>query len=175
MLNRQELWCARFVAAENARVLVVRTVVSMRIDRGGARLQPHAWLAGRRRDRLSNDPRRQHARLQDLLSIRSGVAAVDAAAGQIDHDIAAVDLALPIAEGRAIPGDDAPRPCFGMTAQDDHVVAILLKCASENRPDLSGSAWNDDLHTDSPSLDRRSRNSVRAHVVAVRIPIQAPM
>src|SRR6266545_983564 len=30
------VWCARFFAAENARVLVVGTVVSMRIDRGGA-------------------------------------------------------------------------------------------------------------------------------------------
>ena len=41
------VWCARFVAAENARVLVVRAVVSMRVDRGGARLQPHAWRARR--------------------------------------------------------------------------------------------------------------------------------
>src|SRR3954454_19553672 len=32
------VWSARFVAAENARVLVIRTVVSMRIDSGGARL-----------------------------------------------------------------------------------------------------------------------------------------
>ena len=43
MLNRQELGAFGSLAAENARVLVVRTVVSMRIDRGGARLQPHAW------------------------------------------------------------------------------------------------------------------------------------
>jgi hypothetical protein len=44
--------------------------------------------------RLSNYARRQHARLQDFLSIHGGVPAVDTAAGQIDHDIAAVNLAL---------------------------------------------------------------------------------
>ena len=69
---------------------------------------------------------------------------------------------LPIAKRRAIPGDDAPRPRVGTTAQDDHVVAIRVKCASENRPDLSGSAWNDDLHTHSPLHSmKRPRNSGR--------------
>src|SRR5690242_15442083 len=36
---------ARFVAAEPARMLVVRLVISMRIDRGRARLQPHTRRA----------------------------------------------------------------------------------------------------------------------------------
>jgi hypothetical protein len=88
---------------------------------------------GPRRDRLSDYARRQYARLQDLLSILGGVPAVDAAAGQIDHDIATVNLALPIAEGCTIPGNDPPRPCVWMTAQDDQVVAILSKWPSENR------------------------------------------
>jgi hypothetical protein len=61
--------------------------------------------------------RRQHARLRDLLSIRGGVPAVNTAAGQIDHDIAAVNLDLPIAEGCAIPANDAPRPNVRTTAQ----------------------------------------------------------
>jgi hypothetical protein len=67
---------------------------------------------------------RQHARLQDLLSIRGGVPAVDAAAGQVDHGIAAVDLASPSAEGRAIPGNDAPRPNGTTAAEDDDLMAV---------------------------------------------------
>ena len=34
-------------------------------------------------------------------------------------------------------------------------MAVSVKCAGRNRPDLSGSAWNDDLHTGSLSLDER--------------------
>src|SRR4051812_15592704 len=102
------VWCVGFMATENARVLVVRMVVPVRINRRRACLQPHPWLARRRRDRLSNDTCRQHTRLHDLVSIGFRVTAVDAAAGQIDHDVAAVNLTLPVAEGRAIPRDDSP-------------------------------------------------------------------
>jgi hypothetical protein len=37
----------------------------------------------------------------------------------------------------------------GTTAQDDHVMAVAMKCARKNRPNLSRSSWNDNLHTPS--------------------------
>ena len=132
-------------------------VVSMGIDRGGAGLQPDAWRTRSSRDRLSDHAGRQHARLQDLLSIGGSVSTVDTAAGQIDHDVAAIDLTLPVAEGRTVPGDDAPRPDVGTAAQDDHVVAVAVKCPRENRPDLSRSTWNDDLHSSLLALARPGR------------------
>ena len=100
----------RFLAAKNAGVLVVRTIVSMCVNRGRARLQPHARRTRRPRDRLSDDARRPHARLQDLLSMSGGVSAVDAPAGQIDDDVASIDLALPAAERRSVPRNHAPWP-----------------------------------------------------------------
>ena len=127
-------------------MLVVRAVVTVRIDCGSARLQPHAWRTGCPRDRLSDNARRQHARLQDLFSICGAVSAVNTSTGQVDHDVASIDLALPIAKGRAIPGNDAPWPNVGTTAQDDHVMTVSVKCARKNGPDLAGSAWNDDPH-----------------------------
>src|SRR5437762_10171944 len=64
----------------------------MRVDRRGARLQPHArWTMGFR-NRLSDDARRQHAGIENLASIRGGVPAVDAATREVDHGIAPVDL-----------------------------------------------------------------------------------
>jgi hypothetical protein len=32
------------------------------------------------------------------------------------------------------------------TAQDDDVITASVKRPGKNRPDLSGSSWNDDLH-----------------------------
>jgi hypothetical protein len=43
------------------------------------------------------------------------------------------------AKGRAIPGNDAPWPNVGTPPQDDHIMAVSLKCAGKNRPNLSGS------------------------------------
>ena len=83
---------ARFVAAENAGVFVVRTVVAMRVDRGGARLQPHSRLSRSVRNRLTDNACRQHARLQGFRVVGGGVPAVDAAAGQIDHGVTSVEL-----------------------------------------------------------------------------------
>src|SRR5688572_13463665 len=137
-------------------------VVPVRINRRGARLQPHAWLARRRRDRLSNDTCRQHTRLHDLVSIGFRVTAVDAAAGQIDHDVAAVNLTLPVAEGRAIPRDDPPRTPLRLSAEHGDIVAAMVKRSRQDRADLSGPTWNDNLHVALPVYSmNRPRNSGR--------------
>jgi len=146
------------------RALIVRTVVSVRIDGGSARLQPHPWLTRCPGNRLSNDARRQDARLHDLFSIGGVVSAIDTASGQIDHNVGPIDLALPMAEGRAIPGNDAPWANVGTTAQDDHVVAVSVKCAGKNGSDLSGSPRNDDLHcTLTVLLDEATSEFRRRH------------
>jgi hypothetical protein len=77
------------------------------------------------------------------------ISTIDATAGQVDDDVASIDLALPTAEGRAIPANHAPWPNLGTTAQDDHVMAVAMKRAGKNRPNLSRSSWNDNLHTPS--------------------------
>ena len=81
-----------------------------------------------------------------------GVSAVDAAAGQIDDDVASIDLALPAAERRSVPRNHAPWPGGGAAAQDDDVITVSVKRPGKNRPDLAGSSWNDDLHR-SPLFD----------------------
>jgi len=86
---------------------------------------------------------------QDLFPASGGVSAIDAPAGQIDDDVASIDDALPAAKRRSVPRNHAPRPGASAAAQDDDVITASVKRPGKNRPDLSGSSWNDDLH-DSP-------------------------
>src|SRR5687768_1909115 len=109
----------------------------MRVDRGGARLQPYPRRRFGAGDGLADDARRGDPRLQDLLAIGGVVATVDAAAREVDNDVRAVDLALPVAAARAIPLDDAPRTMVRLAAEHDDVVAVAVKGAREDRADLS--------------------------------------
>lgn len=54
-------------------------------------------------DGLPDHTRGHESRLQNLLSIGRAVRAIDAAAGEIDEHIRAIDLALPGAQSRTIP------------------------------------------------------------------------
>jgi hypothetical protein len=40
---------------------------------------------------------------------------------------------------------------LGVTAQDNNLVAVRDKGASEQRTDLTGAAWDDDLHFQAPA------------------------
>ena len=51
------------------------------------------------------------------------VAAVDAAAGEVDADVAVFKLGDPLAYGDTVPGDDAPRRWVWSTAENGDGVA----------------------------------------------------
>jgi hypothetical protein len=97
------------------------------------------------RNGLPHHARRQDARLQDLVTIPGVVSAVDAPSGQVDHDVASVDLPLPITRRRTVPRHDAPWTDGGVTAQHNDVIAGLMEGAGEYRSDLPGAAWNNNL------------------------------
>ena len=118
-------------------MFVVRRLVPVRADRGGARLEPRPGRARRAGDRVTDGPRRQHTRVHDFLPVTRDVPAVDAASGEIDQRVASLDLALPGTGRRAIPRDHAPRLRLGTPAQDHDLIAAGVKGAGENRPDLS--------------------------------------
>ena len=122
----------------------------MRVDRGGARLQPDARRAIRRAIASSDRARRGDARLENLAAIRLRVAAVDAAAGEVDHDVAAVDLAGPA-------GEVAPSHA---TSRHGRFRGARLNTTTRARRDercgrgashLSGAAGDDDAHGQSPA------------------------
>src|SRR5262249_34562047 len=76
------------------------------------------------------------------------VATVHAAAGEVDQRVAAVDLALPGAEARAVPSHDAPRlrVRIWMTAEHDDFVAGAVERARQHGPDLTPPARNHQFH-----------------------------
>src|SRR5918994_6627735 len=116
----------------------------MRIDRRGAGLQPRRRRPPCSGDRLADYARRFNARREDFLPIRRVVAAVDAAPREVDDDVCAVDLALPITEHGAIPLDDAPWSDVRVTAEHHDIVAVAVKCARQHRSDLPRTTWNHD-------------------------------
>lgn len=109
-------------------------------------MKPDARRPGARGDRGADNASGLHTRVEDLGPILGVVAAIDTSAGEVDHDVRAVELFGPVTDGDAVPRDDAPRCRAVRTAQDDHLVTGVLKGASEDRSHLTGSARDDDLH-----------------------------
>jgi hypothetical protein len=64
------------------------------------------------------------------LKIRGGVAAVDAAPGEVDHKVGTVNLARPLTQVETIPGDSAPCRDGAAAAEDDDLVAICAESKS---------------------------------------------
>jgi hypothetical protein len=88
-------------------------------------------------DRLTDNTRGHNTRLQDLFPILSVVPAIDAAAGEVDHDVRAVDFVSPDIQIAAIPLHETPLANLRSSAQDDYLVALGVKCTRQNGPDLS--------------------------------------
>ena len=59
--------------------------------------------------RLAEDSRGRDSRVENLAATRRRVAAIHAAAGEVDHDVGGVQFGRPSAECLAVPFDDAPR------------------------------------------------------------------
>jgi hypothetical protein len=85
-------------------------------------------------------PSRPHPRQHHLGEIGLGVAAADAAPGQVDDDLTAVDNTGPRSQCLTIPGDLAvtSRP----SGQDHDLVASSNERPVQDRADLTGPARN---------------------------------
>jgi hypothetical protein len=136
----------RLVPAENAAVLVIRCVKAMGINRGGAHLQPHARRVFRADDGLSDDARGEHARLENLAAVLLIVTAVDAAAGEVDHGVGAVDVHRPLVERLAVPRHRQPGLRLGMAAEDDDAMPFLVERGGEQPAEVARASGDDDLH-----------------------------
>jgi hypothetical protein len=140
---------AGFGSAGDTGLLVVGCVEAVGVDRGRAHLQPDAGRAGGCGDRLAHDPGGAHARVHHGLQIVGGVAAADAAAGQVHHRVAAVDRLGPGAQGPSVPED------FTLVrwppAQHHDLVPGGGQRAVQDRTHLPDSPGYHDLHPVAPS------------------------
>ena len=153
----------RLAAADRA-VLVVRRPERVGVDRRRAGLDPHRRRPRRLRDGLADDPRRADPRVEHRGAVGRRVAAVDAAAGQVDHDVGAVELGRPGAQRLAVPGDHASGGRRRPARQHDDIVAIGLERPRQQLPDLTRSTRQDETHA-------RCCAVYRAHVT--RFPARA--
>ena len=85
----------------------------------------------------------------DGFSVGWGVAAVDAATGEVDADVALFEGGDPGAEGQAVPRDDAPRSGLWGSAEDCDVVFLGVEVAGEDLAYLSCASGDDDSHAGS--------------------------
>ena len=137
MLNRHA--SARPVRdRRSARVLVIRTVVPVRIDRGGARLWPHAWFADGRRDRSA---RRASTTRDRRISSRCR-AVRQLTLRPVGDETSHPSNSRP-AKARPIPGNDAPGRARGTPAK----TTIVVSCGMRGRIVLTCQIrLNDVLH-----------------------------
>src|SRR2546426_5140298 len=133
-------------AAEDARGLVVGRVVAVRVDGGGAHLQPDARRPRGARDRFADDARAVHARLLDGASVGRRVATVHAAPGQVDDHVRALELARPRPQALRVPRGYAPGRPLRRPAEHHDLVAISVEGAGEDRADLACAAGEEDFY-----------------------------
>src|SRR5436190_12619206 len=138
------------VAAEDATMLVVRRVVTMRIDRRRAGLQPDARRICAFCDRSAHYRGRRDARLHDRPPVRRVVPAVHAAAREVDHCTRTLQISRPRPEGLAVPIRLLlPR----VPAKDDYLMTGSGQGAAQDRPDLARATCDHDLQAE-PRMDR---------------------
>src|SRR5262249_30448741 len=127
---------SRLQATDDARGLVIGRVVAVSVDRRGAHLQPDTRWPRRRRDGIADDARAAHTRVLDHATILGRVAAVDAAPGEIDDDVRAVEIPRPGAEVPGVPGDHTPGGFLRCSAENDDVMSVRMQGAGEDSADL---------------------------------------
>ncbi len=124
----------------------------MTVDGGGAGVEPDGGRVIETRDDLIEDAGGLDAGVEDGSAIGCVVAAVNAAAGEVDADVAVFEFGDPWAGVDAVPWDDAPRRCLRGAAEDGDGVAVGVEVAGEDLADLSGASGDDDLHREGLSV-----------------------
>src|SRR5258708_32051817 len=99
---------AGFVATEFAGGFVHGAVEGVAIDGGGAGVEPDGGRVIEPGYDLVEELRGEDTRVEDGAAVGGMVAAVDAAAGEIDADVGVFEFVDPGAGGEAVPWDDAP-------------------------------------------------------------------
>ncbi len=131
----------------------------MSVNSGRRGIEPYAGRICERRDDLTEEVRGCDARVVDFYAIVGGVAAVDAAASEIDADVRTVKIISPEARRLRVPVHGLPLSRMGRAGENDDLVAAALKMPCENVPDLSTSTGYDNAQR------THCRKTTRGHLV----------
>ena len=118
------------------------------------RVHPEARRIGQRGEGLVQQARRSDARIVKLAAVAGRVAAVDAAAGEMDADVGAFERLNPGTKLNAVPIHRLPGRGIGPAREHRDVMAALLKEARQHAAHLAAAAGHDDAQrASSPSLE----------------------
>ena len=152
------------VSPDDAGEFVVRSIVSMGVNRGRARLKPDRGGSCRFRDRSSHRGDGLDSRLEDFPPVLRRVAAIHRPSCQIDDHVGAGEVMGPPLQPCGVPFHHAPRCRFHSPGQDRDFVTITLEGARQERPNLPRPSRNRDFHRLSavPVPTRPARGSRRS-------------
>src|SRR5258708_3803320 len=103
--------CSKFVTAEFAGRFVHRTVQGMAVNRCCAGVHPELWRMHGLSNSLAHHTGGLHSGFFDLPAIGCTVAAIHAAAREIDDHISVVDCLGPLSQFAAVPNNYPPWRC----------------------------------------------------------------
>ena len=118
----------------------------MSVDGGGTGIDPNTGRVFERSDHLVQQTGAADARIINGAAIRGVVAAIDAASGKVDTNVALLQIRNPGARRESVPWEDAPRSRPRMTAEYRDGVTLLVKVPGEDMTHLPAAARYDDVH-----------------------------
>lgn len=142
--------CAGFVAAEFAAKfageVVLGTVQGVAVDGGGGGVHPDFGRMFEFLQDMAEQAGGEDAGVVNLATVFDVVAAVDAAASEVEEEVGLVQVLGPGAGGEAVPEVSLPGGVLGGAAEDDDLVTLGVEVPGEDLSDLSGAAGDDDFH-----------------------------
>ena len=82
----------------------------------------------------------------DGAAIRGGITAINTAAGEVDANIALLEIGNPVPSREAVPVNHAPWSGLRIAAEYGDRMTLRVKVAGKDLADLSASARDDDSH-----------------------------
>src|SRR5262245_53588614 len=128
------------MTADDARLLVIGSIVTMCIQRGSAHLQPDMWGWRDASDSLSNDFRRLDSGLQDLRPVSAAVSTIHTPSSQVDDRVRASQFVHPCTQRLAIPINRLPWKNFlgfSVSAEGNYLMTVLEESVGQNSSNMT--------------------------------------
>jgi hypothetical protein len=125
---------------------VLRKVEGVAVEGAGGGVHPDGRRCGRSGDDLAEEEGGEDAGVDYLAAIFRGIAAVDAAPGEVDDGVGTVELGDPRARCEAVPEERLPGCGGGLAREDGDGVAGGVEVACEDGADLAGASGDEDAH-----------------------------
>ncbi len=136
-------------------------------------IEPYAGWICERCDDLAEESCGRDTRVVDFKTIVGCVAAVDAAAGEIDAYVCTIEILRPEARRLPVPVHGLPLRGMRSAGKYDDLVAAALEVPRQNAPHLSASTRNDNAQrTHLRKTTRAHQSECIGRIIALAVPAE---